>query len=97
MQGLIMKPDIENGIKCYVDADFAGGRNQEKCKEPGLVLLRTGYVITYDNLLVIWEIRIQKVITLSTTEAEYIALSQETRDILPFLSLMKEIDFIIKL
>ena len=25
-QGLIMKPDKEKGVECYVDTDFAGGR-----------------------------------------------------------------------
>ena len=42
MQLLIMKPDPEKGIKCYVGAKFAGRWNQEEVKDPGLVLPRMG-------------------------------------------------------
>ena len=41
MQVSIMKPDPENGVKFYVDADFVGGCNQEEGKDPGLFLSRT--------------------------------------------------------
>ena len=34
---------------------------------------------------------------LSTTEAEYIAWSKLMRDILPFVSLMKEIEFVLRI
>ena len=26
--GIIMNPDPENGVECYVDTNFVGGRNQ---------------------------------------------------------------------
>ena len=76
-----MKPDTEKGIKCYAYANFAGGHNQEEDKDPGLILSRKGYMITYYNCQIIWEIRLQKDIALSTTEAEYIAIFQAMRDI----------------
>ena len=38
-QALIINSDPEKGMECYVDADFAGGWNQEEGKDPGLVLL----------------------------------------------------------
>ena len=41
--------------------------------------------------------RIQTEIALSITEAEYISLSQAMRDVLPFVSIMKEIEFVLKL
>ena len=72
-------------------ADFAGRWNQEEGKDPGSVLSRTGYLISYANYPIIWTIWIQKEIVLSITEAEYIVLSQAMRDVLPFVSLMKEI------
>ena len=59
MQGLILKPDPEKGIEFYMDADFAGGWDQEEDKDPGSVLSRTGYVIAYDNCPIIWTSRIQ--------------------------------------
>ena len=64
---------------------------------PGSLLYRTGYVIMYAKCPIIWEIRLQTVIAFSTTEAEYIALSQVMKDVLPFMSLMKEISFVIEL
>ena len=39
-----------------------------------------------------WQSKLQTEIVLSTTEAEYIALSQSLREVLPFMNLMKEID-----
>ena len=56
-----------------------------------------GYVSSYANCPTIWASRLQIEIAISTTEAEYIALSQAIRDVLPFVSIMKEIDFVIKL
>ena len=62
-----------------------------------MVIYRTGYIIRYARCPIIWASRIQTEIKLSTTEAEYIDLSQSTRDVSPFMNLMKEIKFIIKL
>ena len=92
-----MNPNHEKGIEFYVDSDFDGGWNQEKGKYPGSNLFGTGYVITYANFPIIWVRRIQTEIDLSTMEAEYIALSQAMRYVLPFVSLMKEIEFVLKL
>ena len=80
-----------------MEANFTGGWNQEEGKYPGLVLSIKGYVITYANYPTIWASRIQTDISLSTTEAEYIALSQSMRGVLHFVSLMKEIYFILEL
>ena len=68
--GLIMNTDPEKVIECYVDADFSGGWNQEEGRYPKLVLSRTGSVIMYVNCPIIWTIRIQAEISLSTIEAE---------------------------
>ena len=83
-----MKPDPEKGVKCYVNAQSLGEWNQYEGKDPGLFLFRMVYVIIYDNFLIIWVRRIQTEITLSTPEAEYISISQEMRDVLPFVNLI---------
>ena len=44
-----MKPNPEKGIEFYVDAEFAGGWNQEEGKDTGLVISIIGYVISYDK------------------------------------------------
>ena len=52
---------------------------------------RTGYVICYANCPVIWSSKLQTEIALSTTEAEYIALSQSLRDVIPLIALLEEL------
>ena len=92
-----MKPDIEKETKYYIDAGFEGGWYQEEGKDPGSVLYRTSYVINCDNCTIIWTIQFKTKISLSNTEAEYIALSQAMRYALPFVSLMKDIKLVLKL
>ena len=54
MQWLVIEPDSEKVIECYVDANFTGGRNEEEGKDLGLVLYLTVYVSTYVNWPIIW-------------------------------------------
>jgi hypothetical protein len=49
-----------------------------------------GYVINYAGCPVLWASKMQTEIALSSTEAEYIALSQSMREVLPLMELMKE-------
>ena len=51
----------------------------------------------YNNCPIEWASQIQTEISLSTEEAEYISLSQAMREVLPFVSLMKEIEFVLKI
>ena len=62
-----------------------------------MVLSRTVCIITHSKCPILWEIRIQTEIALSTIQAEYIALLQAMRVFLPFVSLMKYIEFILEL
>ena len=48
-----MKTDHEKGIELYVDIYFSGGWNQEEGKDPGSVISRTGYSISYVNCPII--------------------------------------------
>ena len=52
---------------------------------------RTGYVILFANCPIIWSSKLQTEIALSTTESEYIALSQSLRDVIPLMGLLNEI------
>ncbi|MGZ8880111.1 MAG: reverse transcriptase domain-containing protein, partial [Halobacteriota archaeon] len=89
--GLILQPDMSQGIKCYVDADFAGSWNKEDSADVASVYSRTGYVIMFANCPIMWVSKLQTEVALSTTEAEYIALSQAMRDVIPFMNLIQEI------
>ena len=94
-QGIMFTPDKSKSMDVYVDASFAGEWNTEWSDEASSVMSRTGYVIFYANCPVIWCSKLQTEIALSTTESEYIALSQSLRDALPLTELLKEIRQII--
>ena len=91
-RGIIYKPDVSKGLECYVDADFAGGWSQADSENADNVLSRTGYVIMYADCPILWVSRLQTEIALSTAEAEYIALSQSLRDVIPLITLLREIN-----
>ena len=93
-QGTILKPDKNKGVNCYVDADFAGGYTRATANDPASVLSRTGYVIFYYGCPVLWASKMQTEICLSTVEAEYVALSQAMRDVIPFLDQTQEMESI---
>ena len=57
-------------------------------------MLHTGYVITYVGCEVLWCSKSQMEITLITTESEYIVLSHDMRNMIPFMEMMKEVTFI---
>ena len=74
-KGIIFRPDANKGLECFVDADFAGGWNRGDAANADAVLSRSGCVIMYAGCPVHWFSKLQTEIALSTTEAEYIALS----------------------
>jgi hypothetical protein len=52
---------------------------------------RSGFVISYGNFPIVWLSKLQTEIAMSTTEAEYVSLSQSLRDCIPLMQLMKEL------
>ena len=78
-------------MDCYADADFVGLWNYEDDQDPVCVKSRTGYIITLGGCPMVWASKLQTEIALSTLEAEYIALSQAMRELLPLRRLLKEI------
>ncbi len=90
-RGLEFTPTEAMELDCYVDADFAGLWHYEPEQDPVCVKSRTGYVITLGGCPVTWVSKLQSEIALSTLEAEYIALSQSMRDLLPMRRVLQEI------
>ena len=78
-------------INAYVDADFAGLYGQEPDDNIQAAQSRTGYVITIAKCPMLWKSQLQSEVALSTTHAEYVALSQCMRVIIPLTSLVKEV------
>jgi hypothetical protein len=81
-KGFILRPDNSTTIYCYVDADFAGAWTLNTSVDPKSVHSRSGYVITYASCPILWSSKLQTEIALSTTEAEYLTLSQSLQDLI---------------
>jgi hypothetical protein len=90
-KGFLLKPNGSDTIDCFVDADFAGTWNMTTSADPSSVKSRTGYVITFAGCPVLWSSKLQSEIALSTTEAEYIALSTSLRDLIPMRTILNEL------
>ena len=88
---LVFRPDKSRGLECYVDADWAGTWKKRSAHDPMSAHSCTGFVILYMGCPIIWKSSMQSLIALSTTEAEYIALSTALRDVIHMINLLKEL------
>jgi len=91
--GLKLKPEDNNNklweLKAYSDADFAGDKETH--------ISVTGYVVYLMNVPVCWQSHGQKSVTLSTTEAEYVACSEVVKEVLFILQLLRHLQVKIKI
>ena len=58
-------------VQGFVDADFGGEVDHRKST--------TGYIFTVGNTAVSWMSQLQKIVALSTTEAEYVAVTEANK------------------
>ena len=79
--------DLDAEIKGLV---FGGLFSVEDKQDPIRVKSCTGYVIMYRGSSLMWVSKMQTQIALSTMEAEYIALSQSMRDLIPIREVLKK-------
>ena len=77
--------DKKNGFIAYADADWASDRTS--------CISVTGYVVLPAQGLVCWSSRKQKTVTLSSTEAEYMVMSDTSWQLIWIQNLFKEIGF----
>ena len=89
-KGTIFKKPDTFDLKCYVDADFCGLYNRDPPEDSSSVKSRTGYIISAGGCFLVAKSQLQTTIALSTGEAEYYALSQAMRALLPIRSLLME-------
>ena len=82
----------DKGHECFVDAYFAGGWSTDESDDPASVYSCTGYMIKYKNCPILWASKFQSEISLSTTEAEYIALSQAMSEIIPLMKNLEKLE-----
>jgi hypothetical protein len=90
--GTRFKPDQDKGFECYCDADFSGNWNKHLAPfDSSTAKSRSGWIVFYAGCPVIWASKLQAQVALSTTEAEYISMSQSPQDVLPIMFLVQEI------
>ncbi|MDM1359841.1 Ty1/Copia family ribonuclease HI, partial [Myroides marinus] len=61
-------------LQGYVDTDFAGDIDNRKST--------TGFVFTLGGTATSWTSNLQKIVTLSTTEAEYVAATKVGKEMI---------------
>jgi hypothetical protein len=88
---IIMIPNKNLLLDAYCDSDFAGVWHQEFAHLPDSCLSRTGFIIVLAGVRIHWSRKLQTEIALISTEAEYIALSQCCRALLPMRRILKYI------
>ena len=88
----IMNPDTENmGIDIYIYANFSGLYSTEDKMHLVSAKNRSGMLLTFGKLPILWSSKLQSEMSLSTLEAEYIVLSQGLRNLVSARRLMDEL------
>jgi hypothetical protein len=89
--GIKFTPNPTKGFKCYCDSDFSGLWNKEFAPvDPSTAKSRSGWIIFYAGCPISWASKLQSQVALSTTKAEYIAMSQALCDVIPVMNLLQE-------
>ena len=68
-------------MKAFSDSDWAGAKDERRSI--------AGYCVYLNGCLISWKSRGQKLVTLSSTEAEYVAVSEACTDI-KFIKMIME-------
>lgn len=74
----------QDNLYGYVDADWAGDQTDRKSN--------TGYCLIYNGALISWASRKQSSVSLSSTEAEFIAFAEAVRDLIWIVRILKDFD-----
>ena len=89
-RGIILKLADEN-FEVWADASFAGDWDYDTAKEDkNTARSRSGYIIKYLGIPIMWKSQLQDTVSLSTTESEYVCLSQALRKVIPIMRLVQE-------
>ena len=76
----LYKKMVEN---FYVGVDFAGLQGHENPEDPTYANIRTGFVVTFPNCLLLCVSKLHTEIIISTIHSEYVTLSHSIRYFLP--------------
>ena len=92
--GLMMNPQNENNkntweMKAYCDSDYAGDRDGRKSV--------SGFIVYVQGCPISWKSRKQKAVTLSSSEAEYVAISEVCAEIMFLKQVMEFLNITVML
>ncbi|KAG7346849.1 DUF1995 domain containing protein [Nitzschia inconspicua] len=91
-KGISITPEMSKGLECYVDSDFCGNWDPNIAEnEPMTSKSRYGYIVKLHGMPVYWASKLHTIVTLSTAESEYIALSHAARYVRGTVYLLQEI------
>jgi len=85
--GIYCNIDCDKGVECFCDTDFYRTWRIDAIEDPNNVLSCSGYVIYFLGCPIFWKSKLYSSISLSTTEAEYVALSKAMRDVILLINL----------
>jgi hypothetical protein len=86
---LLKSADEPWDLVCYSDSDYAG--------DPDTRRSVSGYILYVGGVPICWRSKAQRSITLSSSEAEWIALSEATKEIMFVLQLLKSMHIKVEL
>jgi hypothetical protein len=90
-KGLILHPDTSKSFEVHVDCDFAGNWVREDAmNDPSTAKSRTGYIISYGGCPIIWASKLQTEVVLSSTESEFVGLSESLCMAIVMMNLLAE-------
>jgi hypothetical protein len=94
-QGIILDPQDVKSFEVYADANFCGNWNRSTAMNyTSAEKSRTGYIISFAGCTITWASKLETQIALSTTETEYIALSQSLREVIPMINIMTKVNML---
>ena len=90
-KGLLLHADPNKSFEVHVDCDFAGNWiKDDAMSDPSTAKSRTGYIISYGGCPVLWASKLQTEVVLSSTESEYVGLSESLRIAIVMMGLLFE-------
>ena len=86
---MAMNPSTELcKIYAYPNSDFGGMYGDEKPTDPSCVKSLTGFVITFADVPILWQSKLQMETVLSTMEVKIIALAACCRELFPIIDMV---------
>ena len=90
-KGIQWNPD-KTGLTAFVDEDFSRNWHAKTAKDDiDTARSRHCFILKYQGILIQWASQLQGMITLRSTESEYVRLSEAIRQILPTMRSIKEL------